>query len=119
MAEESMLQPARELHRYPEELKAREREAVKDPKTQEDRLVNDGAAQGLSLAHAAIARISYPQRNETGQPLPAKPGWLIYVKPTLDGDEAQWESYRRLGEHIAEEVFGRTPLGRWVAERSA
>lgn len=123
----------------------RSREAVKDPKTQEDRLVNDGAAQGLSLAHAAIARITYPQKNEAGQPLPAKPGWLIYVKPTLDGDEpvdvqqyhvehpefphestgdqffdeAQWESYRRLGEHIAEEVFGRTSLGQWVAERSA
>jgi hypothetical protein len=83
---------------------------------------------GRSQAHAAVARIAY----RTGPP-----GWLIYVKPTLIGDEptdvleyhsahpdfphestgdqffddAQWESYRRLGEHIAARLFGgRSPL---------
>ncbi|MCE9601435.1 MAG: hypothetical protein K8S21_04365 [Gemmatimonadetes bacterium] len=82
-----------------------------------------------SLAHAALARVRY----RTGT------GWLLYVKPTLDGDEptdvrqyhrshpafphestgdqffdeAQWESYRRLGEHIAEELVG---WDSWLAD---
>jgi len=77
-----------------------------------------------SLAHAAIARVSYDCREE---PQSA----LIYLKPTIMGDEpldvlqyhveypsfpqqttvdqffdeAQWESYRALGEHIANRVF--------------
>jgi hypothetical protein len=75
--------------------------------------------EALSRAHAAIARVTYAD-NQT------PPSWLIYVKATLTGDEpvdvleyhsshpdfphestanqffdeAQWESYRRLGEHI-------------------
>jgi hypothetical protein len=58
-------------------------------------------------------------------------GWLLYIKPSLMGheptdvlqyhrenaafphqttgdqffDEAQWESYRRLGEHIGRQLF--------------
>jgi hypothetical protein len=80
-----------------------------------------------SLAHGAIARIRYPAIGK----LPAEEGWLLYVKPTLVGDEppdvdhyhrehpdfphettadqffdeAQWESYRKLGEHIAMKLF--------------
>lgn len=77
-----------------------------------------------ALAHAAIARISYDNRDQAES-------CLIYIKPTLTGDEqldvlqyqmenpsfpqqpsvehhfdeAQWESYRALGEHIAKQVF--------------
>jgi hypothetical protein len=82
---------------------------------------------GFRGAHALLAYVYYndPQREGV-------PGSLILVlKPTLDGDEpldvrnyaqskcdfpqestvdqyfdeAQWESYRRLGEHIASRVF--------------
>lgn len=78
--------------------------------------------------HAAIARIRYAARASESK---APEGWLIVLKPTLCGDEpldvrqyaeqnpefpqqstgdqsfdeAQWESYRRLGEHIAERVL--------------
>ena len=82
---------------------------------------------GLSLAHVALARITYRS------PGPAE-SLLLYVKPTLTGDEpgdlieyhenhpafphestldqffdeAQWESYRKLGQHIAGQLFGPT-----------
>jgi hypothetical protein len=75
--------------------------------------------EGLSRVHAALARVTYSS--------PAASSRLIYIKPTLTGDEptdvleyhrshpdfpheptsdqffdeAQWESYRRLGDHIA------------------
>ena len=78
-----------------------------------------------SLAHAALARVTFVDE-------PAWEGWLLYVKPTLVGDEpadivqyhrahlpfpqettadqffdeAQWESYRMLGYHIGLDVFG-------------
>lgn len=80
---------------------------------------------GFSHAHAALALVNY---NFPKTP----PSRLLYIKPTLTGDEpadlleyhksnppfpheptsdqffdeAQWESYRRLGEHIAEKLFG-------------
>lgn len=80
--------------------------------------------EALSRAHAAIAKVTYAD-NLT------PPSWLIYVKATLTGDEpvdvleyhsahpdfphdstanqffdeAQWESYRRLGEHIGCKVL--------------
>lgn len=80
---------------------------------------------GRSLVHAALAQITY---SESSGP---REGWLLYIKPTLDGDEptdlieyhhnhpnfpheptldqffdeAQWESYRKLGQHIAEKLF--------------
>jgi hypothetical protein len=80
--------------------------------------------EALSRAHAAIARVTYADGQNP-------PSWLIYVKATLTGDEpvdvleyhsahpdfphestanqffdeAQWESYRRLGEHIGCEVL--------------
>jgi hypothetical protein len=78
----------------------------------------------FSRAHAALARICYD-----GSPRPGS--WLLYIKATLTGDEpadlleyhanhpdfphqttadqffdeAQWESYRRLGEHILEKLL--------------
>jgi hypothetical protein len=78
---------------------------------------------GCSRAHAALARVRYPSSSTTSR--------LIYVKPTLMGDEpadvleyhrshpdfphestadqffdeAQWESYRRLGDHIARKLL--------------
>jgi hypothetical protein len=84
----------------------------------------------LSLAHAALATVTYnDERPADGSHGPKH--WLLYIKPTLVGDEpsdvrqfqiehpsfpnestaeqffdeAQWESYRRLGEHIADKVF--------------
>ena len=87
-------------------------------------------ATGLSKAHCAIGRIRYPE-------CPERPNWLIYMKNSLTGnepapvlnykrtspafphestadqffDDAQFESYRALGDHIAEET-----LGRWIVE---
>lgn len=81
-----------------------------------------------SLAHAALARVSFIDD-------PGWEGWLLYLKPTLLGDEptdlvqyhgahpafpqettadqffdeAQWESYRMLGYHIARDVFAPAP----------
>lgn len=78
----------------------------------------------LSRAHAALALVCYD-----GEPEPSSV--LLYLKPTLIGNEpadlveyharypdfphettadqffgeAQWESYRKLGEHIASQVF--------------
>jgi hypothetical protein len=75
-----------------------------------------------SNAHGAVARIEYAS---------GRTGTLIYMKPTMTGDEpmdileyarhnepfpqqptsdqffdeAQWESYRALGEHVARKVF--------------
>jgi hypothetical protein len=83
----------------------------------------------FSLAHAALARIQYPP-DQSGATLQ---GTLLYIKATLTGDEpadvlhyhkshpnfpheptsdqffdeAQWESYRRLGEHIGDKLFAR------------
>lgn len=89
--------------------------------------------QRHSLAHAALARVTY------GCDAKAQ-CCLIYIKPTIIGDEpldvlqyhvenptfpqqttadqffdeAQWESYRALGEHIANHMFA-PPAGRDVA----
>lgn len=80
-------------------------------------------AEGISKAHAAVARIRYWDEKVAH-------GWLVVVKPTLTGDEpsdirqyrrecaefpqqttldqffdeAQWESYRALGFHIGDRV---------------
>jgi hypothetical protein len=85
---------------------------------------------GLSKAHCAIGRIRYPE-------CPGRPNWLVYMKNSLTGnepapilnykrtspafphestadqffDDSQFESYRALGDHIAEET-----LGRWIVE---
>jgi len=100
-------------------------EPIKDPVlTTSKRLsIDQDQEEALSLAHVALAKVTYQgcQRQST----------LLYIKPTLIGDEpadvrryhtehpsfphettaeqffdeAQWESYRRLGEHIADKVF--------------
>jgi hypothetical protein len=83
-----------------------------------------------SLKHAAFARVRYLDDPETVS-------FLILIKPTLVGDEpadvlqyhsshpsfphestaeqffdeAQWESYRRLGQHIAEKLFAKPNEG--------
>jgi hypothetical protein len=85
--------------------------------------INPVDEESFSLAHAALAEVSYT--------VPDGKGILLYIKPTLMGDEpadvhryhtehpsfphettaqqffdeAQWESYRRLGEHIADKIF--------------
>jgi hypothetical protein len=89
-------------------------------------MITPDPATGLSKAHCAIGRIRYPE-------CPGRPNWLIYLKNSLTGnepapvlnykrsspvfphestadqffDDAQFESYRALGDHIAEETFGR------------
>jgi hypothetical protein len=86
----------------------------------------------LSNAHAAIARVTYSSD-------PSIASIIIYLKPTLMRDipadvreyqennppfpqqptldqffdEMQWESYRRLGEHVGERAFARTAKGAW------
>lgn len=83
---------------------------------------------GRSAACAALAQVHY---SGAGEP---STGWLLYVKPALQGelpadlqhyasehpafpheptydqffDEAQWESYRKLGELIGERLFPKT-----------
>jgi hypothetical protein len=79
---------------------------------------------GTSTAHAALARVTYCRPE-------SPPSLLLYIKPTLTGDEptdvleyhsshsafphettadqffdeTQWESYRKLGHHIASALF--------------
>jgi hypothetical protein len=81
-----------------------------------------------SLRHAAFAGIRYDGKKSTENP----DSLLIYIKPSLIGDESadvrryhaehpsfphestfeqffgedQWESYRKLGEHIGLKIFG-------------
>jgi hypothetical protein len=89
-------------------------------------MITPDAATGLSKSHCAIGRIRYPD-------CPTRPNWLIYMKSSVTGNEStpvssykraapdfpheeaaaqfldddQFESYRDLGEHIAEETFAR------------
>ena len=94
------------------------------------------SSQALSLAHAALARVTYIDTPT------APPSTLLLIKPTLIGDEsadvhryhsdhpefphettadqffdeAQWESYRKLGEHIGNKIFAQiTPSERHFA----
>lgn len=101
---------------------------------------NDGANEGFSLVHGALARVTYPP----GKPGSVKEGWLLYVKASLDGDEpadvlqyhtdhplfpqestadqffdeSQWESYRCLGEHMATQVFADESLRKFMPWRA-
>ena len=85
--------------------------------------------QALSVAHAALADVLYDDEDKPRST-------LVYIKPTLIGDEsadvhryhtdhpsfphettlqqffdeAQWESYRKLGEHIALKLFQEPPV---------
>lgn len=111
----------------------RRREDVQDPVTGDRRVRVTVDRADYALAHAAVARIQYPPVRARGWP--AAHGWLLYIKPTMVGDEpvdvahyhrehpdfphqstgdqffdeAQWESYRRLGELIGGKLFGGTP----------
>ena len=99
-------------------------EPVNDPNAPRKRLSVASEEKRLSLAHAALAEVRYD-----GSPDPGS--LLMLIKPTLTGnepadvlryhaehppfphqttaeqffDEAQWESYRRLGQHIATQLF--------------
>jgi len=81
----------------------------------------------FSLCHAALARITYSDSDEVS--------WMIWLKPTLTGDESQdvvqyrklspsfphestadqmfgedqWESYRALSQHVSKKVFAQLP----------
>ncbi|HEY4561799.1 MAG TPA: hypothetical protein VIJ36_02415, partial [Thermoanaerobaculia bacterium] len=89
----------------------------------EGKTLKEADRTGLSRTHAALARVTYGS--------PGCKTRLIYIKPSLTGDEpedvleyhrshpdfpheptsdqffdeAQWESYRRLGDHIAEKLL--------------
>jgi hypothetical protein len=93
--------------------------------------------QPYSRAHASLAHVKYLNKRGTEVD---RHGVLLYIKPTLLGDEptdlieyhaghpafphestgdqffneAQWESYRRLGQHMAERMFGKlAETGKW------
>jgi hypothetical protein len=111
-------------------------EPVPDPSGAPSRRLSlETDRSACSRGHAALAKVSYDDG--------ALVTWLVYVKASVTGDEpadvlqyhrahvdfphestadqffdeAQWESYRRLGEHVADRVL--TPavfsLGRGVA----
>jgi hypothetical protein len=89
---------------------------------------------GLSKRHAMLVRVEYGLSGERG--------WLILLKPSLTGDEpadvinywrnhtafpqeptsdqfydeAQWESYRRLGEHICDKLLDLRLAGKPLLE---
>lgn len=89
----------------------------------EKRFILEVDRSSASRAHAALAKVEYLDTGETS--------WLVYIKATLMGDEpedvchyhrahpefpqettndqffdeAQWESYRRLGLHIGHRVL--------------
>ncbi len=96
---------------------------MNDPDTAKKRLtLAPPDLDAFSLAHAALAKIKYADGTD---------GSMVVIKPTLTGDEpadvlhyhgehpafphestadqffdeAQWESYRKLGEHIATKLF--------------
>jgi hypothetical protein len=86
---------------------------------------SSGASASYSARHAMLARVRYVGTDDFS--------WILFLKPSLTGDEpgdvlqyqktqpdfpqestmdqyfdeAQWESYRKLGEHIASLVFAR------------
>jgi hypothetical protein len=103
-------------------------EPVDDPTTKKKRItLKPPDVVAFSLAHAALAKITYA-KDQNGN---AETGWMIVIKPTLSGDEpadvlnyhaehpafphestadqwfdeAQWESYRKLGEHIGTKLL--------------
>jgi hypothetical protein len=88
-------------------------------------MIRPDRVTGLSRSHCAVGRIKYPDRED-------QESYLIYLKNSLTGDEpepqlnyktqapdfphestadvffddGQFESYRALGVHIAEDTFG-------------
>jgi hypothetical protein len=98
----------------------------------------DEATPAPIRPHALLGRVWYP--GENNEPRQGGYSWLIVLKPGLSGDEtldvthyhsaypdfpqettldqffdeAQWESYRKLGRHIAEQL---TPwLAKFIAQ---
>ncbi len=93
----------------------------------------------LSHYHCAVGTIHYEQIYPN-----ASPGWLLYIKPSLTNDEptdighyaatnlpfphqstkdqwfneSQFESYRRLGQHITREVFQAVSTDRMASSLS-
>jgi hypothetical protein len=93
-------------------------------------LIRPDPVTGLSKSHCAVGRVKYPE-------CPDRPNWIIYLKNSLTGDEpapvlnyrtsnpafphestvdqffddAQFESYRALGVHIAEDA-----LASWASD---
>ena len=87
---------------------------------------------GLSSVHCVVGTVHYPQTDQH----PKDHGWILYLKSSLTGDEpedvtqyqavhpvfphestadqffteSQFESYRRLGQHIVESAFGNVKL---------
>jgi hypothetical protein len=95
--------------------------------------------KGLPTRHAALLSVRYPEPQGNGEVHPwngRRHTWLLYLKATVNGDEgtdlknyrlvhpdfpneptldqffdeAQWESYRKLGEHIGDELFTSGPV---------
>ncbi len=88
-------------------------------------MIRPDPATGMSRSHCAVGRIRYPDRLD-------QESYLVYLKNSLTGDEpepvlnyktsapafphestadqffddAQFESYRALGVHLAEHTFG-------------
>ena len=111
-----------------------EDEPVDDPNTlpKRPRINVEPKRERLSLAHAALAWVRYPKPDSPSAVSDVPGSLIICLKPTLNGDEsedirnyhgdhsdfpqettidqffdeAQWESYRKLGEHITAQVFG-------------
>lgn len=122
------LGPARNAFGEPEDFAAREAEAASPDQQAKPRRLRP---------HALLGRVWYP--GENNEPRQGGFSWLIVFKPGLSGDEpldvkhyhsaypdfpqettldqffdeAQWESYRKLGRHIAEQL---TP---WLAKFTA
>lgn len=104
------------------------KEPMGDPIASGKRLSVAIEKERLSLAHAALAEVRYDGKRDPKS-------LILLIKPTLTGDEptdvlryhganpsfphqstaeqffdeAQWESYRKLGEHIAEQIFQSAP----------
>ncbi len=101
-------------------------------------MIRPDSETGYSRSHCAVGRVLYPDR-------PEQASWLIYLKNSLTGDEpepvlnykateqsfphestadqffndAQFESYRALGEHIAGHAFAHwkeTPAFKWARD---
>jgi len=97
------------------------------PFTDQETYLHTVNRNGYALGHAALAKITY---KTAAEPDCSDVTYLLVLKPTVTGDEpvdilnyhnsnadypqqttmdqffdeAQWESYRRLGEHIATEM---------------
>lgn len=93
-----------------------------------------------SRKHAFLARVDYEEEQGDGI---VEQSYILFLKPSLTGDEpsdvieyhgrcgafpqeptsdqffdeAQWESYRKLGEHIGEKIFARSDGDKWRPSR--